>query len=155
MKIEETDNGFYLFLNNIYFKEVDWNVKSSIEKSIREVFSLLRSHFKVQLRGFYKIKIYPNDLGTFMDIKQIDEDNYDGSEIDFRVIVLFHKDMYLKVDDFYSFCRDYDTIFYRDHYYIYLDSIEDFLKVADFGTVVLDDEIDFSKSIFLNKKDYF
>lgn len=155
MKIEETNNGFQLFLNNVYFADVDWNMKSSIEKTIRKIFSLVRDHFKVQLRGFYKIKIYPNEIGTFMDVKQIDEENYDGSEIDFRVIVLFHKDMYLKIDDFYPFCQHYDTIFYQDHYYIYLDSIDRFLQVADFGVVVLDDEIDFNKCIFLNKKDYY
>ncbi len=155
MKIEQTSEGFHLFLNNIYFKDVDWNEKTSIEENVRGVFVRIKNNFKVKLRGFYKIKIYPNRAGVFMDIKKIDDDNYDGSEINFRIIVMFNKDMYLKMDDCFYIDDDCEKIFYRNSYYVNLEAIENILGVVDFGDVVLEDELDFEECIFLTKKDYF
>lgn len=149
MKIEETNEGMNLFLNNTYFQDVNWNEKISIEEAVREIFLKIKNNFRVKLKGFYKIKVYPNKAGVFMEVKKIDDDNYDGSEINFRIIVAFNKDMYLKLDDIFYFKQDCEKLFYRDYYYVKIDDIHDILSVIDFGDVVLDDEIDFEKCIFL------
>jgi len=154
MKIEQTSEGLNLFLNNKYFKDVDWDDKISIEKGVREVFRCIRNNFRVKMKGFYKIKIYPNRIGTFLEVKKIDDDNYDGSEINFRIIVLFNKDLYLRMDDFFYLDTKCEKLFYNNNYYVKLNEVDDILSIVDFGDVVLDDEIDFERCIFLKKKDY-
>lgn len=154
MKIEQTSEGLNLFLNNKYFKDVNWNDKLSIEEVVRDIFKCIRESFRIKLKGFYKIKVYPNKIGTFIEVKKIDDDNYDGSEINFRIIVLFNKELYLKIDDFFYVDDSYEKLFYNDCFYVRLNEVEDIIKMIDFGDVVLEDEIDFEKCIFLKKKDY-
>lgn len=149
MKIEETNEGINLFLNNTYFQDVNWNEKISIEDAVQEIFLKMKNNFRIKLKGFYKIKIYPNEVGVFMEVKKIDDDNYDGSEVNFRIIVVFNKDLYMKLDDIFYINLDCEKLFYHDYYYVKLDDIHHILPLIDYGDVVLDDEIDFGKCIFL------
>ncbi len=149
MKIEENSEGMNLFLNNQYFDGINWNDKISIEDVVRDIFLKIKTNFRVKLKGFYKIKIYPNKVGVFMEVKKIDDDNYDGNEINFRIIVIFNKEMYLKLDDSFYIEGDYEKLFYQNYYYIKLNDIDHILSAIDFGDVVLDDEIDFERCIFI------
>lgn len=154
MRVEETNDGVCLFLNNFYFKDVNWDSKHTIETAVRDIIFKLKKYFGVHLKGFYKIKIYPSDVGVFMEIIRLDEDNYDGSDVEFRIMVIFNKELYFKTDDFS--CIECDRVlFYDGYYYINLQDIDSFSSVADMGEVVFSDVIDFSKGIYINKKDYF
>lgn len=150
MRVEENSEGMNLFLNSQYFEGVNWNDKLCIEDAVREIFLRVKNNFRIKLKGFYKIKIYPNKAGVFMVVKKIDDDHYDGEEINFRIMVIFNKDLYLKVDDFFYVLEDCEKLFYQDYYYVKLSELESILPVIDFGDVVLDDEINFEKCIYLN-----
>ncbi len=153
MKVEENNDGINIFLNNIYFKDVIWDSKSTIEESIRDIILKVKKYYKVQLKGFYKIKIYPHEVGVFIEVIKLDDDNYDGSDIEFRVMVIFNKEMYLKTSDISYISDVSNIIFYNDNYYVDLDSIDNILSVIDMGQIVFEDEIDFDKCIYI-KKDY-
>ena len=107
----------------------------------------------MQLKGFYKIKIYPHEVGVFIEVIKLDDDNYDGSDIEFRVMVIFNKEMYLKTSDISYISDVSNIIFYNDNYYVDLDSLDNILSVIDMGQIDFEDEIDFDKCIYI-KKDY-
>ena len=37
MRVEDMDNGYKIFVHNLYFSSIDWHDKIEIENSIREV----------------------------------------------------------------------------------------------------------------------
>ena len=152
MKIYESDDCLNIFLNNIYFKEVDWDDKKNIEDRLNNLFIKMKKFYKINLKGFYKVKVYPNTIGTFIELIKLDDENYDYSEIDFRVVVIFNKEFYFKFEN-YDLFGNKNIIFYNNSYYINIEEIDNYLKYADMGDIVVDDLIDFNKCIYINKKD--
>lgn len=148
MRVEDMDNGYKIFVHNLYFSSIDWHDKIEIENSIREVLTLVCNHYKITLSGFYRIKIFPHKVGIFMEILQIDDESYDGCEVNFRIVVVFNQEMYLKLDD-YDYFLEYDKLYFDNYYYINLNEVDDYLKVSDFGEIVSSDNIDFGKSLFI------
>lgn len=150
MRIEYDNDDIKIFLHNCYLKDINWHDKIDIEDCIKNILHKICKNYKLKLCGFYKIKIYPHKIGTFIEIIKIDDDSYDGEEVDFRIMVIFNKKMYLKMPD-YDYIEKYDTFFLEDNYYIDLDEIDNSLAIIDLGDIVFDDNIDFNKIIFLKK----
>ncbi len=150
MRVESMDEDIRIFIHNFYFNNIDWHDKLEIETNIRDILNKICNNYKIKLKGFYRIKIYPHNIGTFIEVIKIDDDNYDGCEVDFRIVVIFNKEMYLKLDDYYYFI-EYEKLYYDGYYYINLDDIDDYLNIIDFGDIVFDDEINFNKAIIIKK----
>lgn len=148
MRIENIEDGFKIFVHNTYFASINWHDKIEIENMIRDVLEKVCDNYKITLSGFYRIKIFPHKIGIFMEVIQIDEDSYDGCEVDFRIVVIFSKEMYLKFDD-NDYFPEYDKFYIDDYYYINLEEFDDFLRASDFGEVISRDDIDFGNSLFI------
>ena len=154
MKVESLDEGFRIFIHNCYSSTINFHNKVEIEDSIRSILEKVCSNYKIKLKGFYRVKVYPNKIGTFLDVIKIDDDNYDGCEIDFRIVVIFNKEMYLKVSN-YDYISGYDSYYFNGEYYVGLERVDNYLELSDFGEVVSSDLINFEKSIFIQKNKTF
>lgn len=150
MKVESVDEGFRIFIHNCYSDSVNFHNKTEIEDSIRNILEKICHNYRIKLKGFYRVKIYPNSIGTFLEVIKIDDDNYDGCEIDFRIVVVFNKEIYLKVDN-YDYVSEYDCLYLEGFYYVNLENIPNYFQMSDFGEVVSSDLINFDKGIFIQK----
>ncbi|MBR4618316.1 MAG: hypothetical protein IKO49_03325 [Bacilli bacterium] len=138
MKVEITDDGLRVFVQNAYFKNVDFNQKEEIVSKIKDLFISLKKRYHLHIKGLYKVKVYPHKVGVVIEAILLDEENYGSSDVDLRIIILFQKDLYLKIDD-YSFIENTSfSYLYKDGYYIDLNEIDDICKYIEYGMIVSD-----------------
>ena len=138
MKVEITDDGLRVFVQNAYFKNVDFNQKEDIVSKIKDLFISLKKRYHLHIKGLYKVKVYPHKVGVVIEAILLDEENYGSSDVDLRIIILFQKDLYLKIDD-YSFIENTSfSYLYKDGYYIDLNEIDDICKYIEYGMIVSD-----------------
>jgi len=138
VKVEITDDGLRVFVQNAYFKNVDFNQKEEIVSKIKDLFISLKKRYHLHIKGLYKVKVYPHKVGVVIEAILLDEENYGSSDVDLRIIILFQKDLYLKIDD-YSFIENTSfSYLYKDGYYIDLNEIDDICKYIEYGMIVSD-----------------
>ena len=82
--------------------------------------------------------MYPSSVGVLLYIILLDEDNYSNLDLDLRIIIIFNKDIYLKIDD--SSFIDNLPYTYKDSYYINVEDIDVIEKYIEYGSLVLEDE---------------
>ena len=89
------------------------------------------------IRDRYKVKVYPNKIGTYIEAIQLEEESYTNADLDLRIILVLQKELYLKIDDS-SFVINTDLpYFYKNNsYYIDVDNIDDITPYIEFGTIV-------------------
>ena len=150
MKVMVTDLGYSIFINNNYFKDVSFENKETVNATLKKLFNYIEENYKIKFHGFYKVKIYPNKIGIFIDIIKLDDDVYASHEIDFRVVIIYNKDMYFKYED-YSLFNNENIFFYKDYYYLNIKYIDNYIKYADMGSVVFIDDIDYNECIEIKK----
>ena len=151
MKIIENSNGLNIIISNKYLKDNKWDNKDEIDIFLEKVINNLKKYYNVKLKGFYKIKIYPNNICIYIEMIKLDDDNYDSNEIDYRVVVIFNKDIYFKYED-YSLIDNENVFFYDNNYYINTNYIDDYIYYAEMGELVFIDDIDINKIKYINKK---
>ena len=151
MKIIENSNGLNIIISNKYLKDNKWDNKDEIDIFLEKVINNLKKHYNVKLNGFYKIKIYPNNICIYIEMIKLDDDNYDSNEIDYRVVVIFNKDIYFKYED-YSLIDNENIFLYDNNYYINTNYIDDYIYYAEMGELVFIDDIDINKIKYINKK---
>ena len=140
MKIEIIEDGYKLFIQNIYFKDINWNDKESVIDRIKEIINKIKKRYNLKIKGLYRVKVYPNKAGVLIYILLLDEDNYSNIDLDLRIVIIFNKDIYLKVEDS-SFLMDNNLPYiYKDSYYINVENIDIIDKYIEYGTLVLEDE---------------
>ena len=138
MKVEITDDGLRIFVQNVYFKNLDWDNKEEVALRIKDLFIKIKKRYSLFIKGLYKVKVYPHKIGVIIEAILIDEDNYNNVDVDLRIIVLYQKDIYLKIDD-HDFLGDLDiSYFYKDSYYVDLNEIDDIYKYIEYGNIVFD-----------------
>lgn len=145
-----TDLGYDIFINNAYFKDISFENKEHVNIILKKLFNYIEEKYKIKFHGFYKVKIYPNKVGIFMEIIKLDDDVYQAHDIDFRVVIIYNKDMYFKYEDYFLFDNEH-VFFYKEYYYLDIKYIDNFTKYADMGSVVFIDDIDYSKCIDIKK----
>ena len=151
MKIIENSNGLNIIISNKYLKDNKWDNKDEIDIFLEKVINNLKKHYNVKLNGFYKIKIYPNNICIYIEMIKLDDDNYDSNEIDYRVVVIFNKDIYFKYED-YSLIDNENIFLYDNNYYINTNYIDDYIYYVEMGELVFIDDIDINKIKYINKK---
>ena len=138
MKIEKIEDGYKLFIQNIYFKDINWNDKESVIERIKEIITKIKKRYNLKIKGLYRVKVYPSSVGVLLYIILLDEDNYSNLDLDLRIIIIFNKDIYLKIDD--SSFIDNLPYTYKDSYYINVEDIDVIEKYIEYGSLVLEDE---------------
>ena len=141
MKIEELEEGYKLFIQNVYFRDINWNDKESVIDRIKDIINKIKKRYNLKIKGLYRVKVYPNSVGVLIYILLLDEDNYGDCELDLRIILILNKDIYLKIVDS-SFILDKNTPYlYKNNYYINLKDIDDYNKYIEYGELTLEEEM--------------
>ena len=141
MKVEQIEDGFKVFLQNVYFKDINWDDKERVIKRIKEVISKIKKIYNLSIKGLYRVKVYPSNVGVFIYILLLDEDNYSDCDLDLRIVLILNKDIYLKFRDS-SFILDKNTPYlYKNDYYINIKDIDDYNKYLEYGELILEDEM--------------
>ena len=137
MRIEIIDDGIKIFIQNGFIKNIDWDDKEQVVESIKNLFNKIRKKYHLYIKGLYKVKVYPNKIGTYIEAIQLEEESYTNADLDLRIILVLQKELYLKIDDS-SFAINTDLpYFYKNNsYYIDVDNIDDITPYIEFGTIV-------------------
>ncbi len=138
MKIEKIEDGYKLFIQNIYFKDINWNDKECVIERIKEIITKIKKRYNLKIKGLYRVKVYPSKIGVILYVLLLDEENYSNIDLDLRIIVIFNKDVYLKIED--SSFIDRLPYTYKDSYYINVEDITNIDKYIEYGSIVLEDE---------------
>lgn len=141
MKIEFCDDSLKIFIQNNFFPNVNWEDKEQVVQTIKDLFFRIRRKYHLHLKGLYKVRVYPHKVGIIIEAIQLEEDTYTNADIDLRIILLFNKDFYLKVEDCSFLDNETKSWFYKDSYYIDLDTLDEITKYIEYGTIVSEDEI--------------
>lgn len=136
----EIINSEYLtvFLNKCYFDEIDFEKKSDIIVCIKDIISKIDSRYRLDLNGFYKIKVFPNKkLGVYLDIIKIDDNDF-NDRADFRIVIYQDSNFYLEMD--VCDIKNIDEkIYYNNNFYININDINNIDKYMDYGQIIYGD----------------
>lgn len=138
MKVElVNDELYHIYINKYYIK--DFN-KTELISTIKDLIIKINKRYRLNLRGFYKINVYPNKkIGACIDLIKIDENEY-SSGIDFRIVVYQNEIFYLELEDIEEL-ESCTVGYYNEKFYINLDNIKDINKYIDRSRVVYGEEL--------------
>lgn len=141
MKIESCGkDNFNIFINRLYVKEIDFNSKDELVCFIKEF--ILKVKNKLGMRGFYKIKVYPQDIiGIFLDVTKLDDVDLSNT-LDLRVIIMSDERIYYETED-YSKIESYNDKRYMDglFYCVVDDYFDNILEKVEFGRFIYGKEV--------------
>ncbi len=126
MRVDNIDEKLIVFLKGI--------IDDDLEHLCRKTINKLKKYYDIELKGFYNVNIFiDNNYGTILEFSLEDLDlYYDYSKVDLHIIkkeIIF---LY-QVDDILDF-KAKSFYFYKDKYYIPLDSIN--LKETEFVKLI-------------------
>lgn len=139
MKVEIINSEYLtVFLNKCYFDEIDLEKKSDIIVCIKDIISKIDSRYRLDLNGFYKIKVFPNKkLGVYLDIIKIDDNDF-NDRADFRIVIYQDSNFYLEMD--VCDIKNIDEkIYYNNNFYININDINNIDKYMDYGQIIYGD----------------
>lgn len=141
MKIEACGkDSFNIFINRSYIKDIDFNLKDELVCFIKDF--ILKVKSRLGMRGFYKIRVYPqNMVGLFLDVTKLDDIDLSNS-LDLRVIIMSDEKIYYETDD-YSKVELYNDKRYMDGlFYCVVDEYFDkILEKVEFGRFIYGKEV--------------
>lgn len=133
------DDGFNIFVNPLFFDEINWEEKDDVINQVTNFFKSVIKNYPIKLEGFYKVSVYPTNIGILMKVSLIDDYGYSDKNLDFRIVVYLNKDVYFRTFD-YDIVSDYSSVsFDKDYFYVLVDDINtDFIRLCEFGDIVVD-----------------
>ena len=141
LKVEKIGSDILtIFMSNFYFKDIDIDKKIELIGIIKDYIGKIDQRYKLNLNGFYKIKVYPNKkIGVFLEIIKIDDNEF-SSGADFRIIIYQNELFYFEIDDYDYIDKDIKKKYYKSHYYINVDDMDNIDQVIDFGNIIYGDK---------------
>lgn len=119
MKVKIIDeNNIIVFLNNNKL-----NYKDQLEKQLKELFNKLKDIYKLNIYGYYNIRIYIDKYyGSIIDINKEDIEyvDYNQDEIDMRIEIQKTNFLY-KINNYYNLNIDSIIYKYNNNYYLKLE----------------------------------
>mgnify|MGYP003306300593 CR=1 FL=1 len=118
------DNNIIVFLNKFNIKNIDFSNRENIEKNFRNIFLKLKHIYKLDIKGYYDIKIYIDKYyGAVLEIEHDDIEyiDYFDSQIDMRVNVIKDNEFLYKIDDIFlndRIINKIDIYNFKEEYYI-------------------------------------
>lgn len=118
----------------IDFANIDY-----LENYFRELLLKLRDVYDINIKGFYNVKVYIDELyGMVLELEAEDIDYGDYyNQIEMRIIPIYTTFLY-QVDDFINNI-DVQTILYHDEFYLKIDkniSLKNYYLVMDYAKIV-------------------
>lgn len=160
MKVSINDeDSIMLYINNIYIDKINFEDKEELEKYFKQLFGKLKKFYKVNIRGYYNIRVYTDNfygIIIYLQRENIDYCDYFGNQVDMRITIEKNNCFLYKINDLFTIDKEIlkkiNIIKYKDYFYIKIirniSSIE-MANIIENSTIVYDNEVN---SIVMNGK---
>ena len=116
------DDEFVVFVNNERINNVNFDVYNDIENYFKKLFWKLKKYYKLEIYGYYYIKIYKDKFyGIILEIKREDIDYIDmfDNQVEMNIEVITDNFVY-NVDDYFFLDKNdnIDIYVYNKKFYI-------------------------------------
>ena len=83
---------------------------------IKDILIKIDTRYKLDLNGFYKIKVYPNQkIGVFLNIIKIDDNEF-NQEADFRIIIYQNEPFLFETEEYEILPKNINKRYYKDNF---------------------------------------
>ena len=132
MRIEKVYDKLYIYLDKLYV-DCDYSDKKSVGEFVKDY--LVHYSKYLDLSGFYKVKVYCNEMvGLFLEINCLEKS--DDNKLDLRILVFLNEDVMMSYSDYFIFncdCYYCDGLFYTD--------VVDKVNLLDFCCFIYGDKV--------------
>jgi hypothetical protein len=132
VRIEKVYDKLYIYLDKLYV-DCDYSDKKSVGEFVKDY--LVNYSKYLDLSGFYKVKVYCNEMvGLFLEINCLEKN--DDNKLDLRILVFLNEDVMMSCSDYFVFncdCYYYDGLFYTD--------VVDKVNLLDFCCFIYGDKV--------------
>ena len=134
MKVNIKNDNFIIYVNKYL---INYNMKNrkDIEENIKDLLIRIRKIYKIKLSGYYKIKIYQNDLyGLIFECIKEDDLDFFPDFCDLKINILYDSKILLESDDFFIFNNNKKTYKKGNKFYINIKDLNELeiIKLSEF-----------------------
>ena len=143
MRLEVERDKYFLYVNQDYCKNMDFNSKESIASYAKTLVLRLKRIYGIVLQGFYQMKVFVNDcVGMFIELVKLDDFEFELMTIDLKVIIFLHQTFLLQCTDF-DFFEHFSSVYFRaPYYYGVLQKDEFVLPCLEYGKLIYGPAVD-------------
>lgn len=134
MKVDIKNDNFIIYVNK-YLINYDMKNRKDIEENIKGLLIRIRKIYKIKLSGYYKIKIYQNDLyGLIFECIKEDDLDFFPDFCDLKINILYDSKILLESDDFFIFNNNKKTYKKGNKFYINIKDLNELeiIKLSEF-----------------------
>ena len=134
MKVDIKNGNFIIYVNK-YLINYDMKNRKDIEENIKDLLIRIRKIYKIKLSGYYKIKIYQNDLyGLIFECIKEDDLDFFPDFCDLKINILYDSKILLESDDFFIFNNNKKTYKKGNKFYINIKDLNELeiIKLSEF-----------------------
>lgn len=134
MKVDIKNENFIIYVNK-YLINYDMKNRKDIEENIKDLLIRIRKIYKIKLSGYYKIKIYQNDLyGLIFECIKEDDLDFFPDFCDLKINILYDSKILLESDDFFIFNNNKKTYKKGNKFYIDIKNLNELeiIKLSEF-----------------------
>ena len=134
MKVDIKNDNFIIYVNK-YLINYDMKNRKDIEENIKDLLIRIRKIYKIKLSGYYKIKIYQNDLyGLIFECIKEDDLDFFPDFCDLKINILYDSKILLESDDFFVFNNNKKTYKKGNKFYINIKDLNELeiIKLSEF-----------------------
>lgn len=134
LKVDIKNDNFIIYVNK-YLINYDMKNRKDIEENIKDLLIRIRKIYKIKLSGYYKIKIYQNDLyGLIFECIKEDDLDFFPDFCDLKINILYDSKMLLESDDFFIFNNNKKTYKKGNKFYINIKDLNELeiIKLSEF-----------------------
>ena len=134
MKVDIKNDNFIIYVNK-YLINYDMKNRKDIEENIKDLLIRIRKIYKIKLSGYYKIKIYQNDLyGLIFECIKEDDLDFFPDFWDLKINILYDSKILLESDDFFIFNNNKKTYKKGNKFYINIKDLNELeiIKLSEF-----------------------
>ncbi len=134
LKVDIKNDNFIIYVNK-YLINYDMKNRKDIEENIKDLLIRIRKIYKIKLSGYYKIKVYQNDLyGLIFDCVKEDDLDFFPDLCDLKINILYDSKILLESDDFFIFNNNKKTYKKGNKFYINIKDLNELeiIKLSEF-----------------------
>ncbi len=134
LKVDIKNDNFIIYVNK-YLINYDMKNRKDIEENIKDLLIRIRKIYKIKLSGYYKIKVYQNDLyGLIFECVKEDDLDFFPDLCDLKVNILYDSKILLESDDFFIFNNNKKTYKKGNKFYINIKDLNELeiIKLSEF-----------------------
>ena len=134
MKVDIKNDNFIIYVNK-YLINYDMKNRKDIEENIKDLLIRIKKIYKIKLSGYYKIKIYQNDLyGLIFECIKEDDLDFFPDFCDLKINILYDSKILLESDDFFIFNNNKKTYKKGNKFYINIKDLNELeiIKLSEF-----------------------